>query len=72
MSITTCPLCPMGKVEVLENICLCNVMPDICDGCIEKVLNNYTCPVCSALLPRRVSVEMGLNYLSVVSKITQA
>jgi len=61
----------MINAERLADVCLCNVMPDVCDECVEKVLANYSCPVCSVLLPMRVPVEMGIKYFSIVLRKSQ-
>lgn len=72
MKDTACPHCKLilGGRKLVA--CLCTVTPNFCDECVQNVLNNYTCPVCSVFLPARVMQEVDADsYAEILKKFTK-
>lgn len=67
-----CPGCKAGVAGNSVPACLCTVTSFFCDDCLATVLANYSCAVCSSVLPVRCIHEINVtSYVGVVKSVMQ-
>ena len=70
MTEITCSNCIKVRMGETTEPCLCTVDMSFCDDCIEEVLENRGCPICSVCFFKKKGsyLPMDINsYLSILN-----
>jgi hypothetical protein len=69
MKDVDCPRCKAVLSGSNVSPCLCTVTADFCEDCTQLVLENYTCSVCSEILPARSKREFDVAQYAEIIEI---